>query len=56
MIGNNQKIKCTVKSCQFNNCEQKLCELQQIHVDACPGVSNGEPKDESMCGSYKYKG
>lgn len=51
----NQKIKCTVQSCSFNNCDNNLCELNQIEVQACPGCSNGTPKDESMCGSYKCK-
>ena len=45
----NQKIKCTVQSCSFNNCDNNLCELNQIEVQACPGCSNGTPKDESMC-------
>ena len=51
----NQKIICTVQSCSFNNCDNNLCELNQIEVQACPGCSNGTPKDESMCGSYKCK-
>ncbi len=52
---NNQKIKCTVESCTFNNCENSLCELTQIEVKACPGCSTGSAQDESMCGSYKCK-
>lgn len=51
----NQKIKCTVESCRFNNCDNSLCELNQIEVKACPGCSNGTPADESMCGSYRVK-
>ena len=55
MNKNYQKIKCNVNSCEYNNCEKNICELNQIHVDACPGGSNGNPMDESMCGSYKCK-
>ena len=51
----NQKIKCTVDSCKFNNCEDSLCELNQIEVMACSGCSSGNASDESMCGSYKNK-
>lgn len=51
----NQKIKCTVDSCKFNNCNDSLCELSQIEVKSCPGCSNGKASDESMCGSYKNK-
>ena len=51
----NQKIKCSVESCSFNNCEEKLCALEQIEVTACYGCSNGTAQDESMCGSYKCK-
>lgn len=51
----NQKIKCTVESCKFNNCNDSLCELSQIEVKSCPGCSSGKASDESMCGSYKNK-
>lgn len=50
-----QKIKCTVESCKFNNCDHSVCELREIEVQACPGCSNGKPEDESMCGSYTCK-
>lgn len=50
-----QRINCTVESCKFNNCNQNVCELKQIEVQACPGCSNGTPEDESMCGSYSCK-
>ena len=51
----NQKIKCTVESCKYNNCDDRMCELKQIEVQACQGGSTGMPADESMCGSYKCK-
>ena len=52
---NNQKIKCTVESCSFNNCDNHICELKQIEVKACSGCFTGRPQDESMCGNYKCK-
>ena len=55
MDSHNQKIKCTVQSCSFNNCDNNLCKLNQIEVKACPGCSSGTSADESMCGSYKCK-
>ena len=50
-----QKIKCTVESCLYHNCDNSMCGLKQIEVQACPGCSGGTPKDESMCGNYKCK-
>ena len=50
-----QKIYCNVGSCEYNNCETKMCKLNAIKVAACPGCSNGNPEDESMCDSYKCK-
>ena len=54
-MAKNQKIKCNVKSCKFNNETSKLCELEEILVAACPGCNNGNAKDESMCDSYRCK-
>lgn len=51
----NQKINCTVKSCEYHNGYNNICELKQIVVKACPGGSTGAPEDESMCGSYSCK-
>ena len=51
----NQKIKCTVGSCQYNNYNDSICRLKQIEVQACQGCSSGKASDESMCGSYKCK-
>ena len=50
----NQKINCNVKSCAFNDTENKICELDKIVVQPCPNCNNGNPEDESMCGSYEY--
>lgn len=55
MDDKNQKINCTVESCKYNNCDHNVCELKQIEVQACANCSNGNPEDESMCGSYSCK-
>ncbi len=55
MDDKNQKINCTVESCEFHNCKQNVCELNQIEVQACQNCSNGTPEDESMCGNYQCK-
>ena len=52
---NNQKINCSVCSCRFHNGTKNLCELEQIKVLPCENCSTGNPKDESMCGSYQIK-
>ena len=52
---NNQKINCTVRSCAFNNRENKMCELKRIVVEPCMNCNNGNPEDESMCGNYEPK-
>ncbi len=49
----NQKINCTVNSCAFNDTNRKICELDTIIVEPCKNCNNGNPADESMCGSYK---
>ena len=47
-----QKINCTVDSCTYNDTENQECELDQIIVEPCMDCHNGDPEDESMCGSY----
>lgn len=51
----NQKIKCNVCSCMYNNEQNNVCTLDEIKVCYCPGCGNGKAKDESMCDSYKCK-
>lgn len=55
MDDKNQKIKCSVESCEYNNLNNRMCELKQIEVEPCPGSNTGIPEDESMCGSYRCK-
>ena len=48
----NQKINCTVTTCEYNNDEDEICELKEILIEPCENMHNGEAEDESMCGSY----
>ena len=48
----NQKINCTVKSCEYQNDQTKTCSLQSIQV-APVAHTNTKTADESMCASYK---
>lgn len=50
-----QKINCTVESCEYNDCNSKMCELKQIEIQACKDCYTGSPREESMCGNYKCK-
>lgn len=51
----NQKINCTVGSCQYNDTETQKCSLKEIVVEPCIGGTTGTPEDESMCGSYENR-
>lgn len=48
----NQKINCTVTSCEFNEEGKNECNLEQITVRPYPDCDTETP-DESVCGSYK---
>lgn len=50
---NNQKIKCTVTTCKYNNQDKAKCMLEAIHVAPMNNVDT-KTQDESMCASYKY--
>ena len=50
---NNQKIDCSVYSCQFNKNQEQECSLKKIMVSPVDNCDTCEP-DESMCASYKY--
>lgn len=52
-MGGNQKIKCTVGSCKYNNVENSMCNLDKIEVKPINNC-NTKKTDESMCASYDY--
>ena len=49
----NQKIKCSVASCKFNNLDYKECQLSVIKVGC--GCNCGDPncKDDTICDSFE---
>ena len=50
----NQKINCTVSSCEYNNHEKCQCMLEAIEVAPMENVKTMKA-DESMCASYRYE-
>lgn len=49
----NQKIKCSVESCKYNDCDCKECTLKEIKI-ACD-CKKAEAKDDTICDSYCCK-
>ena len=49
----NQKIGCTVESCEFNDCDCNACTLNEIKVVS--ECKNAEEKSDTVCDSYKSK-
>ena len=54
---NNQKIKCNVKSCEYNKCDCNECNLEEIMVSCNSGCQNDKvnKKNETICDSFKMK-
>lgn len=53
MAKNNQKIKCSVDSCKYNDCNCNMCTLKEIKI-ACD-CKFAEEKDDTICDSYLCK-
>ena len=51
----NQKIKCNVESCDFNDCKSNLCNLKEIEVSCDCGCNNDKVKEKTktICKSFK---
>ena len=49
----NQKIKCTVGSCIYNNSDENMCNLQGIEIKPVKNC-NTKKADETICASYEY--
>lgn len=49
----NQKIKCSVESCKYNDFDENECQLSVIKVGC--GCSCDEPncKDDTICDSFE---
>ena len=51
MNKNHQKIKCNVESCKHNDCDSKMCLLDEIKVGTCNGCTCC--KDDTICNSFE---
>ena len=49
----NQKIKCNVNSCDFNDINCDECTLKQIKVSCSCNNHNVHEKSETICSSFK---
>lgn len=49
----NQKIGCTVKSCEFNDYDCDECTLSEIKVAS--EYKSAEEKKDTICDSYKLR-
>ena len=47
----NQKIKCNVESCDFQDCD--CCTLKEIQVDCSCGCNDATHDKETLCKSFK---
>lgn len=55
MSKNKQKINCNVESCEYNNCNNKECTLNEIKVSCDCGCNKADVtnKSETICSSFK---
>lgn len=51
----NQKIKCNVESCKYNNEKDCLCNLDSIDVTCTCNKCECKNKVETICNSFKEK-
>lgn len=54
MNEDNKSIKCDVKSCEYNDCDNCYCTLNEIKV-SCNCKPNDACKKETICDSFKEK-
>lgn len=46
-----KKIKCSVQSCDFQNCNE--CTLDEIQVDCSCGCNEATKEKETLCKSFR---
>ena len=51
----NQKIKCDVDSCKFNNSEEQKCDLEEIKVSSTCDNNDCKCTEETICDSFEEK-
>ncbi len=50
---NDQKIKCHVESCKYQDCCDHCCTLKEIEVSCTCGSNDATDKKETICKSFK---
>lgn len=50
---NDQKIKCHVESCKYQDCCDHCCTLKEIEVSCTCGANDATDKKETICKSFK---
>lgn len=50
-MNNNQKIKCNVESCKFQDCD--CCTLKEIQVGCNCGCHEATEDQETLCRSFQ---
>lgn len=55
MENKNQKIKCNVTNCEYNNDANYLCKLDEINVSCTCNQCDCKKKKETICDSFKER-
>ena len=50
----NNKVKCDVESCKFQNNEEGICELDEIQISCNCSNDDCDCCDETVCESFEY--
>ncbi len=51
MKKNDQKIKCDVETCKYNNCQKNCCTLEEILVSC--DCDDPSCQRDTICGSFE---
>ncbi len=51
----NQKIKCDVTNCKYNNDKTSTCNLEEIQVSCNCNACDCETKRETICDDFQAK-
>lgn len=52
---NNQKIKCDVSNCKYNDDTNYLCNLDEIDISCTCNKCQCKNKKETICNSFEEK-
>lgn len=53
-MNKNQKIKCEVESCKFQDKKMNCCNLEEIEVGCNRGNTEARDVDATICKSFQY--